>query len=163
VHLPDLADMAGALIDILLPEAALIHASRRAAHPEGYAAATLAQIDAGPGVSAMAWLRAMDHRRALTVAMEDALHGLDALLSPTAPWVAPAEDPVVVDGDGHDEMLCTGPTNLTGLPSVSIHGGTGEGGLPVGLMLTGARGGDRRLMRLAAGIEAVLPSPQLER
>ena len=58
---------------------------------------------------------------------------------------------------GFEELHCTGPTNLTGLPSVSLFGGTGAGGLPVGIMLTGPRGGDRRLLRLATGIESVIP------
>jgi len=89
--------------------------------------------------------------------METALDGLDALIAPTAPWVAPAEDPVVVDDAGFDEMLCTGPANLAGLPSVSLFGGTGQDGLPAGLMLTGPRGADRSLLRLAAGIERVIP------
>ena len=66
-------------------------------------------------------------------------------------------DPVVVGDAGFEELHCTGATNLTGLPSVSLFGGTGESGLPVGIMLTGPRGGDRRLLRLAAGIESVLP------
>lgn len=149
----DLTGMADTLVTILLPEAALIHATRRAEHPSAYAPATLAQIDAGPGVTAMDWLRAMDRRRALTEAMEAALDGLDALIAPTAPWVAPAEDPAVTHDAGFDEMLCTGPTNLTGLPSVTIPCGTGDHGLPVGLLLTGPRHGDRRLLRVAAGLE----------
>jgi aspartyl-tRNA(Asn)/glutamyl-tRNA(Gln) amidotransferase subunit A len=154
----DLTGMAETLVTILLPEAALIHATRRAAHPTAYAPATLAQIDAGPTVTAMDWLRAMDRRRALTAAMDSALDGLDALIAPTAPWVAPAEDPAVTHDAGFDEMLCTGPTNLTGLPSVTIPCGTGAHGLPVGLLLTGPRHGDRRLLRLAAGIAPHLQS-----
>jgi aspartyl-tRNA(Asn)/glutamyl-tRNA(Gln) amidotransferase subunit A len=149
--------MARSLLAILLPEAALVHQTRRALHSGSYAPATLAQIDAGPTVSAMDYLVAFDHRHRLTAAMETALEGLDALISPTAPWVAPAEDPAVAGDAGLDEMLCTGPANLTGLPAVSIFGGCGEGGLPVGLMLTGPRGGDRRLLRLAAGIETAIP------
>jgi aspartyl-tRNA(Asn)/glutamyl-tRNA(Gln) amidotransferase subunit A len=154
----DFTGMAETLVTILLPEAALIHATRRAVHPSAYAPATLAQIDAGLTVTAMDWLRAMDRRRALTAAMETALDGLDALIAPTAPWVAPAEDPAVTHDAGFDEMLCTGPTNLTGLPSVTIPCGSGDHGLPVGLLLTGHRHGDRRLLRLAAGIEPHLPS-----
>jgi len=157
IRLPELSGMAGALLDILLPEAALIHETRHAAHAGHYAAATRAQIEAGFAASGLAYLKGLDHRRGLTAAMETALDGLDALIAPTAPWVAPAEDPVVVDDAGFDEMLCTGPANLAGLPSVSLFGGTGQDGLPAGLMLTGPRGADRSLLRLAAGIERVIP------
>jgi aspartyl-tRNA(Asn)/glutamyl-tRNA(Gln) amidotransferase subunit A len=158
VHLPDLHGMTQVLLDILLPEAAIIHATRLKTHPDAYASETLAQLTAGPSVTAIAYLHALEHRRRLTAAMEDALSGLDALIAPTAPWVSPDEDPAVTHGEGLDELHCTGPTNLTGLPSVSLFCGTGEGGLPVGLMLTGPRHGDRRLMRLAAGLEPHLPT-----
>ena len=159
IRLPELAGMAETLIDILLPEAALIHETRHAAHAAHYAAATRAQIEAGLAATGLAYLRGLDHRRRLTAAMEAALDGLDALVAPTAPWVAPAEDPAVVDDAGFDEILCTGPANLSGLPSVSLFGGTAERGLPVGLLLTGPRDADRRLLRLAAGIETVI-APQ---
>ena len=156
VRLPELHGMVQALLDILLPEAAIIHETRRAANPQGYAPQTLAQIEAGPSVTGIAYLKGLEHRRILTAAMEAALGGIDALIAPTAPWVSPAADPVVVGDAGFEELHCSGPTNLTGLPSVSVFAGTGRGGLPVGLMLTGPRGSDRRLLRLAAGAEAAL-------
>jgi len=157
VHLPELDGMAQAVIDILLPEAAIIHASRLSEHPEAYGPQTRSQIEAGPGVSATAYLSARDHQRRLSEAMEDAVRGLDALIAPAVPWVAPAEDPAVHGDEGYAEMHCTAPANLSGQPSVSIYGGPGEAGLPTGLMLTGPRGGDRRLLRVCMGIEAVLP------
>lgn len=156
VRLPDLEGMAQALLDILLPEAAIIHEERHAAHPDAYAPVTRAQIDAGPGVSGVRYLKGLEHKARLTAAMEAALEGIDALIGPTAPWVSPAEDPAVVGDEGFDEMLCTGPANLTGLPSLSIFGGLGEAGLPVGIMLTATRGADRRLLRIGAGIEQVI-------
>lgn len=159
VHLPELAGMAETLLAILLPEATRIHADLLAAHADAYAPQTRAQLEAGPTVTAMAYLEAFDHRRRLTEATEAALESLDALVAPSVPWVAPAEDPAVVDAhDGYAEMHCTGPANLTGLPSVSIYGGPGADGLPTGFMLTGVRGGDRRLLRVAMGIEALLPA-----
>ncbi|MCC5972998.1 MAG: amidase [Rubellimicrobium sp.] len=160
VWLPELEGMAEALLDILLPEAAIIHESRLAAHADAYADVTRAQIEAGPGVSGIAYLKGHAHRKRLTAAMEAALDGIDALIGPTAPWVSPAEDPAVVGDEGYDEMLCTGPTNLTGLPALSLFGGTGADGLPVGIMLTGARGADRRLLRIGSGIETVI-APQI--
>jgi aspartyl-tRNA(Asn)/glutamyl-tRNA(Gln) amidotransferase subunit A len=157
LRLPELEGMAATLIDILLPEAALVHEKRLAAHAESYGPQTREQIEAGPTVSAISYLRGLEHRRRLTSAMEEALIGLDALIAPAAPWVAPEEDPPVDGDEGFAEMHCSGPTNLTGLPSVSVFGGLGEAGMPVGLMLTGHRSGDRRLLRIGMGTEAVLP------
>jgi aspartyl-tRNA(Asn)/glutamyl-tRNA(Gln) amidotransferase subunit A len=157
VRLPELEGMAETLITILLPEAARIHASRMAEHADAYGPQTRAQLEAGRGVSATAYLAALEHQRRLTAAMEEALYGLDALVAPAVPWVAPAEDPAVDAHEGYAELHCTGPANLTGLPSVSIYGGPGEGGLPTGFMLTGPRGHDRRLLRIGMGVERVLP------
>ena len=156
VRLPELVGMERALLDVLLPEAALVHEAQRAGHAEAYASQTLAQIDAGPLVSAMADLRALAYRQALRAACDSTLSGVDALIGPTVPWIAPAEDPAVDGDEGLAEMSFTGPTNLTGHPALSLFGGVGAQGLPVGLMLTGPRGGDRTLWRLGQGIEAVI-------
>ncbi len=157
VHVPELEGAAPTLMDILVPEAAIVHAEGFEERRDAYGPQTRAQIEAGPTVTAMAYLRARAHQRRLTEAMETALLGLDALIAPTVPWVAPVEDPLVDGEEGYAEMHATGPANLTGQPSVSIYAGPGEEGLPAGLLLTGARGGDRRLLRLCMGVEAVVP------
>lgn len=153
VHIPELYGSVQALLDIVVPEAGIIHASRREAHPEGYSAQTLAQINAGPTVTAMAYLRGLDHQRRLTDAMRQALDGCDALIGPTAPWVSPEVDPVVVGDAGFDELHCTGPLNLTGMPAVTVFAGLGSDGLPVGVQFIGPKGADRYLLRLAISIE----------
>jgi len=158
VSLPELDGFAERLVEILLPEAALIHAGPLAAHADAYGPQTRAQLEAGPGVSAMAYLAARDQARDLGRAYAALLDGYDALIAPSCPWVAPEEDPAVDGDEGYAEMHCSGLANLVGAPSVSVHCGTGEAGMPVGLTLNGPVGGDRRLMRLAAGIEAALPA-----
>jgi Asp-tRNA(Asn)/Glu-tRNA(Gln) amidotransferase A subunit family amidase len=50
---------------------------------------------------------------------------------------AHVEDVSLPGLDGFAEMHCSGLANLTGAPSVSIHPGTGEAGMPVGLTLNG--------------------------
>jgi len=158
VSLPDLAGFDERLVEILLPEAALIHASRLVAHEADYGLQTLAQLKAGPDVSAMTYLAARDYARALAGAYAGRLAGFDALIAPSVAWVAPEEDPAVDGEDGHLEMLCSGLGNLVGAPSVSILAGTGEAGMPVGLTLNGPTGGDRMLMRVAVELESLLPA-----
>lgn len=154
---PGLEGMAGALVTLVLPEAAMIHETRLDESPGTYAPQTRSQIEAGPRVSAMAYLRAEEYRRRLTASLSEALSGCDALIAPSAPWVAPAEDPVVDGEEGLAEILCTGPANLSGLPSVSLFGGLAGAEMPMGLLLTGAQGSDRRLLRIGMGIDRVLP------
>jgi aspartyl-tRNA(Asn)/glutamyl-tRNA(Gln) amidotransferase subunit A len=157
-RLPELGGFAERLVEILLPEAALIHADRLSAHAGAYGPQTRAQLEAGPGVSAMAYLAARDYARDLGRAYAALLERFDAFIAPSCPWVAPEEDPAVDGDEGYAEMHCSGLANLVGAPSVSIHCGLGEAGMPVGLTLNGPVGGDRRLMRLAAGLETVLPA-----
>lgn len=157
VHLAEVDGIARSLFDIVLAEAAVVHARGLREHRDAYAPGTRAQLEAGLEARATAYLRARAHRRRLTDAAEEAVRGLDALIAPTVPWVAPKEDPSVHEQAGHAEVHCTGLANLTGQPSVSLVSGPGAAGLPTGLMLTGPRGGDRRLLRVAMGVEAVLP------
>ncbi|GAM04220.1 amidase family protein [Novosphingobium sp. MBES04] len=83
--------------------------------------------------------------------------GIDAVLQPTVPMVAPAR------GGGETVTLCgevvpafptlsrfTRPDSMAGLPAISLPVGCDDAGLPVGMMLTGARGRDRALLQLAA-------------
>jgi len=159
ISLPRLDGFAERLVDILVPEAALIHADRLARAAEAYGPQTRAQIEAGPGISAMTYLAAREYARDLALAYAAACEGFDALVAPSVPWVAPQEDPAVDGEEGYAEMHSSALANLAGTPSVSVFAGTGEGRMPVGLTLNGPLGGDRRLLRVAAGVEAVLPAP----
>jgi aspartyl-tRNA(Asn)/glutamyl-tRNA(Gln) amidotransferase subunit A len=85
---------------------------------------------------------------------------VDVILAPTAPISAPrvGETGVRVTGDRETatraELLrLTRPSNISGLPAISIPCGfTGEG-LPVGLQLMGPRWGEARLLAIARAYE----------
>lgn len=158
VSIPMLRGAADRLLEIVLPEAALVHRDRLEAHRDAYSPQTRAQLEAGHGVSAITYLGALGYARSVAALYGEVLERFDALLAPSCPWVAPEEDPVIEGGDGHAEILCSGLANLVGAPSISIFCGTGEAGLPVGLMLNGRVGDDRRLLRICAGVEAMLPA-----
>lgn len=83
----------------------------------------------------------------------------DVLISPTAPTTAyklgqeSKGDPMAMyKGD-----IATVPTNLAGVPSISLPGGLAdEDGLPVGIQFTAPAHEDARLYRAGAGLEALL-------
>ena len=83
----------------------------------------------------------------------------DVLVSPTAPTTAyklgekTEGDPMAMYlGD-----IATVPTNLAGVPSISIPAGLAdEDGLPVGIQFTAPAHEDARLYRVGAGLEALL-------
>lgn len=157
VRVPDLHLADAALFNVLLPEAATLHAPWLQERGEDYAPATRQQLELGTALPATAYLRAQQFRRHLTRQVLVALEGHDALLSPTVPWVAPAEDPVFTGDEGAAEGQRTVPHNLTGLPALSVNMGFGAHGLPVGLQIITRPHTDVLCLALGTAAEALLP------
>jgi len=156
LDLGELAEANDALLDILPPEATVIHEQYIGVGVEGYAATTRDQLEAGRSVPAVRYLRALERRRRLTDVFDGLAAGVDALLTPAVATVAPAEDPAVNGQEGAAEMHFSGPFNVVGAPAVSVPF-CASAGLPAGLQLVGARGHDARLLELAAALAARAP------
>lgn len=144
IDLPAPEAMAAALLDILLPEAALVHADMFRQAEAGYAPGTAAQIRAGMSLPALRYLMAKEEQARLTAELDGVFAAVDALIAPTVPFLAPDTDPAL-SAEGDDEILTLTHANLTGAPSVSVPCRT-DGGLPVGLQFTGPRGADAALL-----------------
>jgi len=121
------------------------------------------RIERGRSIPAMDYVFAQQRRFALIKAMDVRLADLDALVLPTTALTAPK----IADLD-RDEAAFTA-TNLLLLrnPSMAnffdlcalslpLPAGLRSGNLPIGLMLVARNGQDRRLLRIAASIEALL-------
>ncbi|MDX7950511.1 amidase [Lichenihabitans sp. Uapishka_5] len=153
VGLPGLNTVNDALMNVLLPEAALVHETLAASRPDGYAPGTAAQIKAGAAVSGLAYLRAQASRARLRAVVEHILSEVDVLLSPAVAFVAPREDPALDAEGGDGEMLSSGLANVTGHPALSLPCGLSDG-LPVGLQLIAKT--DSALLSCATSIETIL-------
>ncbi len=151
-----LAGANAALLDILLPEASLIHEDFLPEYREDYAPGTLAQLEGGSAVSAITYLKAQGIRKTLQTRFTEHFRSVDALLMPTVPWVAPSEDPSVTGDEGEAEMHFTGPFNLLGLPALSVPCGF-ENGLPVGLQIVTAPQTDAQTLGIGAAYERLCP------
>jgi aspartyl-tRNA(Asn)/glutamyl-tRNA(Gln) amidotransferase subunit A len=150
-------------VDIVLPEAAHVHApylDRRAAD---YTATVRSRIELGRAIPAVAYLAAQTHRAALTAAVDHALDDCDALVLPTLPLAAPplGIETVTIDPRSaqttpvRSAMLKhTQLFNLTGHPAISIPIATET--LPVGLQLVGRRNATMHLLEVAAACEGLL-------
>jgi mandelamide amidase len=113
------------------------------------------------------------HRPALQRAFADYFqrHRLDALLVPTCCMTArPIGQDETVELNGRQVptfmsfIRNTDPSSNAGIPSISIPAGLSNAGLPVGAMLEGPMGSDRRLLAIAQAFERLcgpvnLPSP----
>nr|WP_321524122.1 amidase [uncultured Cohaesibacter sp.] len=161
VDLADPQEMATALLDILLPEAALVHENIHASNPDGYAEGTREQIARGKTMGAIPYLRAKVVQKTLKQDLQALFETVDLIMTPTVPFVAPDSDPAL-SAEGDDEILFLSHANLTGAPCISLccgygSGLSGEGGLPVGIQLTGAIGTDTTFLDHCSSIEACLP------
>ncbi|MBB5234832.1 amidase [Deinococcus budaensis] len=155
VQVPDLDLVDAALLPVLLPEASAVHAAWLRESPEAYAPATRRQLELGFTVGGVAHVRAQQFRHRLARDFLAALSGVEAMLTPTVPWVAPHEDPAVAGDQGSAEARRTAPANLTGFPALSLNAGF-SAGLPVGLQVTTRPGEDALALSLGASLEALL-------
>jgi aspartyl-tRNA(Asn)/glutamyl-tRNA(Gln) amidotransferase subunit A len=157
VSIPDLEHAADALLTILEPEASVIHQRLIAAEPEGFGEMTRLQIEAGFAIPATAYIRAQQLQRALARRYERLFETVDAILSPSVPWVAPAEDPALGDDGGEGEMLYSAVYNLVGLPALSLFAGLSPEKLPVGLQIVTPWRTDDLALSIGAALEALIP------
>jgi aspartyl-tRNA(Asn)/glutamyl-tRNA(Gln) amidotransferase subunit A len=118
-----------------------------------------ARIEAGRQVLAFDYVRMCHLRAKLVERMDQRLDGGEIFVLPTVPMLAPPISSLVDDdAEFHrvNGMLLrnTRLANLFDLPAISLP--VGGASLPVGLMLMGRRGADRRLLSIAAEAEAVV-------
>ncbi|TNC15241.1 amidase [Methylobacterium terricola] len=140
-------------------EAAEIHADWLDAEAAGFDPRVHARITRGRTVTAAAYIRMMRARAVLIEAGDERLAPLDVLALPATAIPAPSIASVAEDDAafGRINLLMLRNTmvgnlfDLTGI-SLPIPGQA----KPVGLMLLARHGHDRRLLEIAAGVEAAL-------
>src|SRR5262245_11869603 len=112
----------------------------------------------GRGVAAVDYLGALARVPRDTSSLAEIFDTYDAIVTPSAPGVAPNGL-----GSTGDPVFCTLWT-LTGLPALSLPLFAGEGGLPLGAQLVGPLGRDGRLLRTATAlIETLAPKKSARR
>jgi aspartyl-tRNA(Asn)/glutamyl-tRNA(Gln) amidotransferase subunit A len=157
MQVPNLELARDALIAIIEPEASLIHRDLLRTDPTGFSSITRAQLEAGFRISAVDYLDALRVRERLTTEFQHAFESIDVIVSPSVPWVAPAEDPPVGGEEGAGEMMYSGVYNLVGLPAVSVPCGLSSEGLPTGLQIVTSWHKDELALSLGLALEAALP------
>jgi aspartyl-tRNA(Asn)/glutamyl-tRNA(Gln) amidotransferase subunit A len=144
---------------LVAAEAAWIHRRWVDSQPGAYDPIVLGRIRRGQALDAATYVGIQQARAALLPALDARMAGLDALLLPTVPLLAPRID-AVQDEEVFlrtNALLLRNPSvfNFFDLPAMSLPLPRG-GGMAVGLMLVGRRGADRDLLALGAAIEQEL-------
>lgn len=142
--------------DILLFEAWQVHGDRVTATPDHYGPETLRLLRSGAEVGAVDYEEALAARERLLPAAAEVYAGIDVLLSPAAPFVAPVTTPPVDTPEGAAEGLFTGVHNVTGAPALVLPCGWSAAGLPIGLQLSSPFGTDMALLAVARHVESTL-------
>ncbi len=159
--LPELGTMAAinTPISLVVAEAHALHRDRLARVGDRYDPMVRTRMLAGAKVTPDRLAAMQAERRAAIAAMHDRLAGLDALILPTTPIIAPLLDEVATtEGFTRNNSLLlrnTAIANFFDLCAISLP-------LPVtdghnsGLMLIARNGADRHLLAVAAAIEPLL-------
>ena len=143
VGIPNLVETLHAQRLILGAEAYAVHEERLESEPEMFGEEVSERLMDGADKRAYHYANARRRGVLATDEFDRALHGVDVLLTPTLPITATEIGQREVGIGDYEESVrsaltrFTGPTDLTGHPSLSIPCGTTASGLPVGLQLIG--------------------------
>ncbi len=151
-----LTEIAGTFDDILLWEAWQVHRDQVETHPERYGPETLRLLRTASTVTEDAYQAALRRREDLRPRAAQVYRDVDVLLTPAAPFTAPATTPPVDTPEGELEGLFTAVFNVTGDPALVLPCGWDADGLPIGIQLSAPRGADMPLLAAATLIEQAL-------
>lgn len=140
-------------------EAYAWHRAHLESRPELYDPWVRARFDAGRSQSAADYIRLGEDRERIRAAVAQKHALFDAFILPTVQIVPPAiADLSDTEQSNRINLLClrnTAVGNFLDLPAVSIPCHE-EDSLPIGTMLMGHSGNDRRLLSLARGLEQII-------
>ncbi|NKN36115.1 amidase [Agrobacterium sp. a22-2] len=157
------------LFELAARHGPMVSAEAFAVHKDRLAGPGAAEMD--PRVAARArlgektttsdYLALLEARGRLIAAFAASLAPGELLVAPTLPHVAPLTEPLLGDDDlftktNAKTLRNTLINNFLDGCGVSLPCGTGDAGMPVGLLLSGQRNEDERLLSAALAAEAVL-------
>ncbi|RJP14545.1 MAG: Asp-tRNA(Asn)/Glu-tRNA(Gln) amidotransferase subunit GatA [Candidatus Abyssobacteria bacterium SURF_5] len=155
---------------IITAEAASYHEENLRNRPLDFGEDVRVLLEAGAAFTAVHYLKAQRIRSLIRKEFADAFRKIDVFALPAAAVPAPkiGAQTVSIKGMETDAQMAllryTCPSNLTGLPAISIPCGMSGDGLPIGLQLVGKAFDEATLLRAAFAFEAhvePLPKPAL--
>ena len=124
-----------------------------------YAPDVRERLELGTRVLATDYLKALDLRKVLRKDFEDALTKVDAILAPTVPIPAPHVGDKTVEVNSHRETVRASlirlnrPSNITGLPAITVPCGLTRTRLPIGMQIIGRAFEESTILQLAHSYE----------
>jgi aspartyl-tRNA(Asn)/glutamyl-tRNA(Gln) amidotransferase subunit A len=162
VSLPHLPESDAACTQLTYVEATSFHqtAGYFPSRAADYAPDVRSRLEEGARVLATEYMAALAVRRLLRKDFHQALEKVNAILVPTVPIPAPRVNELTVTLNSRSvpirgELIrFNRPSNLTGLPAISVPCGITRQGLPIGLQLIGRAFDEGTILNLAQRFEA---------
>src|SRR5699024_5989741 len=145
-----------------LSEASAIHHQDLLDRPQDMGSDIRFLFYLGELFSSVDYLQAQQARRQIKQEFTAALADVDVIMAPTLPVMAPDIGSELADLNGSPVDLVqafiryTGPSNLTGLPALTVPAGLNDG-LPVGLQIIGRAFDESTLLRVGGYVEEADP------
>jgi aspartyl-tRNA(Asn)/glutamyl-tRNA(Gln) amidotransferase subunit A len=145
-----------------LSEASAIHHQDLIDRPGDFGSDIRFLFYLGELFSSVDYLQAQQARRQIKKEFHAALADVDVMMAPTLPVMAPDIGSAVADLNGSPVDLVqnfirfTGPSNLTGLPALTVPAGLNQG-LPVGLQIIGKAFDEATVLRVGGLVEESNP------
>lgn len=152
-------DMATVYLHLVFGDAAEYHAPTLESRPQDYTPNVRLRLEMARYVLAEDYIRALRGKAVIAAEIDQALHGVDALICPALAIPAPPLGAATVPVKGGTEAVrsvmlrCTQPFNLSGHPAIALPCGNTPAGLPVGVQLVGHKGRTPALVQAALGVE----------
>jgi aspartyl-tRNA(Asn)/glutamyl-tRNA(Gln) amidotransferase subunit A len=167
VEIPNLWDTLHAQRLTLAAEAYAVHEERLKTEPEKFDDQGLERLLRGEELEAYRYANAQQRKLRSTQEFGRAFEAVDVILAPTVPIEATEIGQRQTDIDGYEEGVysaltrLTGPTNLNGLPSLSVPCGTTASGLPTSVQLIGRPFDEATLYRFGHAYERATATEDL--
>ena len=158
MKIPSLAISEWAELAVSLSEASAIHHNDLVARADDFGADIRFLFELGELFSSVEYLQAQQARRQIKKDFAAALSEVDVIMAPTLPVMPPKIGSEFADLNGTDVDLVmafiryTGPSNLTGLPALSVPAGLNDG-MPVGLQIIGRAFDESTVLRAGGFVE----------
>ena len=150
-----------AYINIVQAELAAYHEQYR--HRDNlYGAGFHERLLQGREIKALNYLKALQHQKELQGKWLKLMEGLDVLVLPTGPMLAPfyGQSTIEVSGKSYPFRAAwnrfTRPFNLLGWPALTLPNGINDKGLPAGLQIVGPPHSEGKLLILGDQLERAL-------
>jgi aspartyl-tRNA(Asn)/glutamyl-tRNA(Gln) amidotransferase subunit A len=164
VELPCMEEALKAQRFIFAAESYAVHRDRLESAPEKFDEEVREYLLAGEHLKAYRLAISQQNKLRVLEQFKKVLDDVDVLLTPTVPVMAPKIGQRKAEiGDYREHVdaaltRLTGPTDLTGLPSLSIPCGVGTSGLPIGLHIIGSQFDEATVYRYGHAYEKALSS-----